>query len=255
MLVVDGKTITFRAGATPTAAAVPAGSGLSGNIVTDGNGNSTVYLGTNASPTATVQDVMNAIDLASGVQKAAISAGLATLSNSSGTNASIAGGALTLTTGTGADLSITGKSDFLKALGLTTATGSGNVTVTKARLTTSATLGTLVQDGSTLNVDGKTITFKNAAVPAAAPSGSAKVGNIVTDSSGNSVVYLQGADVQDTLNAIDLATGAGTISAGPWWPRAVRRFRRSSMVLSRSAPAPRRIYRSPERATRCPRLG
>ncbi|WGR74024.1 MULTISPECIES: DUF1522 domain-containing protein [unclassified Bradyrhizobium] len=214
VLVVDGKTITFRAGATPTAAAVPAGSGLSGNIVTDGNGNSTVYLGTNASPTATVQDVMNAIDLASGVQKAAISAGLATLSNSSGTNASIAGGALTLTTGTGADLSITGKSDFLKALGLTTATGSGNVTVTKARLTTSATLGTLVQDGSTLNVDGKTITFKNAAVPAAAPSGSAKVGNIVTDSSGNSVVYLQGADVQDTLNAIDLATGAGTISAG-----------------------------------------
>jgi flagellin len=198
----------------PAAANVPAGSGFSGNIVTDGNGNSTVYLGTNAAPAATVQDVMDAIDLASGVQKAAITGGTATLSTSSGTAASIAGGQLTLTTGTGADLSITGKADFLKALGLTTATGSGNVSVTKARLTTAATLGTLVQDGSTLNVDGKTITFKNAAVPAAAPSGSTKVGNIVTDSSGNSVVYLQGGNVQDTLNAIDLATGAGTISGG-----------------------------------------
>jgi flagellin len=214
VLVVDGKTITFRAGPPPAVANVPAGSGKNNNVVTDGNGNSTVYLGTNAAPAATVQDVMDAIDLASGVQKAAITGGTATLSTSSGTAASIAGGQLTLTTGTGADLSITGKADFLKALGLTTATGSGNVSVTKARLTTAATLGTLVQDGSTLNVDGKTITFKNAAVPAAAPSGSTKVGNIVTDSSGNSVVYLQGGNVQDTLNAIDLATGAGTISGG-----------------------------------------
>ncbi|WGD55496.1 DUF1522 domain-containing protein [Bradyrhizobium sp. CB1650] len=214
VLIVDGKTITFRAGPPPAVANVPAGSGKNNNVVTDGNGNSTVYLGTSTVPAAKVQDVMDAIDLASGVQSATIAGGTATLSSSSGTNASIAGGQLTLTTGTGADLSITGKADFLKALGLTTATGSGNVSVTKARLTTSATLGTLVQDGSTLNVDGKTITFKNAAVPAAAPSGSTKIGNIVTDSGGNSVVYLQGGNIQDTLNAIDLATGAGTISAG-----------------------------------------
>src|SRR5438309_1742497 len=85
-----------------------------GNVVTDGSGNSTVYIGTTASPTGTVQDVANAIDLASGVQKAAITAGAATLSNSSGTNAAIAAGVLTLTTGTGADLSITGKADLLK---------------------------------------------------------------------------------------------------------------------------------------------
>lgn len=212
VLVVNGKTITFRAGNVPAAASVPAGSGFSGNVVTDGNGNSTVYIGTTAAPTGTVQDVLNAIDLASGVQKAAITAGTATLSNSSGTNAAIAGGVLTLTTGTGADLSITGKSDLLKALGLTTATGSGNVTVTKARLTTSATLGTLVDDGSTLNVDGKTVTFKNAAAPAAAPAGSTKIGSIVTDNNGNSVVYLQGGSVQDSLNAIDLASGAGIVS-------------------------------------------
>ncbi|WFU43809.1 DUF1522 domain-containing protein [Bradyrhizobium sp. CB82] len=215
VLIVDGKTITFRAGNVPAAANVPAGSGFSGNIVTDGNGNSTVYMGTSGAPTGTVQDVLNAIDLASGVQKAAITGGTATLSNSSGSNASIAAGVLTLTTGTGADLSVTGKADFLKALGLTTATGSGNVTVTKPRQTTAATLGTLVQDGSTLNVDGKTIAFKNAAAPAAAPSGSTKIGNLVTDNTtGNTVVYLQGGNIQDTLNAIDLATGAGTISAG-----------------------------------------
>jgi hypothetical protein len=56
-----------------------------------------------------VQDLANAIDLASGVQKAINAAGAATLSNSSGTNAAIAAGVLTLTTGTGADLSITGR--------------------------------------------------------------------------------------------------------------------------------------------------
>src|SRR4051812_4338682 len=211
ILTVNGKTITFKAADAPAAAAVPAGSGVSGNIVTDGNGNSTVYLGATA-PTATVQDLANAIDLASGVKKTVNAAGAATLSNSSGTNAAIAAGVLTLTTGTGADLSITGKADLLKALGLTASVGAGDVTVTKQRTITSASLGTLVQDGSTLNVNGKTITFKNAAAPAAAnvPTGSGVSGNIVTDGSGNSTVYLQGATVNDTLKAIDLATGVQT---------------------------------------------
>ena len=86
-LTVNGKTITFKSGSVPAAAAVPAGSGVTGNIVTDGNGNSTVYIGTTLTPTGTVQDLANAIDLASGVQKAVIAAGAATLSNSSGTNA------------------------------------------------------------------------------------------------------------------------------------------------------------------------
>ncbi|MDR3662079.1 MAG: DUF1522 domain-containing protein, partial [Mycobacterium sp.] len=36
VLVVNGKTITFKAGSAPAAAAVPTGSGVSGNIVTDG---------------------------------------------------------------------------------------------------------------------------------------------------------------------------------------------------------------------------
>jgi flagellin len=72
------------------AAAVPAGSGVSGNIVTNGNGNSTVYIGTTAAPTATVQDLANAIDLASGVKKTINAAGVVTLSTSSGNLAAIA---------------------------------------------------------------------------------------------------------------------------------------------------------------------
>jgi flagellin len=204
-LSVNGKTITFKTGAVG-AATVPAGSGTSGNIVTDGSGNSTIYMGTSGTPTATVSDVLNAIDVASGVQKVAISAGAATLTNSSGTNAAIsAGGVLT---------SISGKADFLKGLGLTAATGTGVTTVTQARQTSSATVSSLIQDGSTLNVNGKTISFKNAAPPAAAnvASGSGVSGNLVTDGSGNSTVYLQGATIADTLKAIDLATGVQTTS-------------------------------------------
>jgi flagellin len=217
-LTVNGKTITFKSGPVPTAGNAPAGSGVSGNIVTDGNGNSTVYIGTTAAPTATVQDLANAIDLASGVQKTTNSAGTATLSNSSGTNAAIAAGVLTLTTGTGADLSITGRADLLNALGLTASVGSGDATVTRQRTITTASLGTLVQDGSTLNVNGKTITFKNAAAPLAAnvPTGSGVSGNLVTDGNGNSTVFLQGATLTDTLKAIDLATGVqtATIASG-----------------------------------------
>jgi flagellin len=212
VLTVNGHAITFKAGSVPAVAAVPTGSGFTGNIVTDGNGNSTVYFGTTAAPTATVQDLANAIDLASGVKKTLNAAGVATLATSSGTPAAIAAGVLTLTTGTGADLSITGRADLLKALGLTTSVGSGDVTVTKGRTITSASLGTLVQDGSTLNVNGKIISFKNAAppLPANVATGSGVSGNLVTDGNGNSTVYLQGATITDTLNAIDLATGVQT---------------------------------------------
>ncbi len=214
VVTVNGKTITFKAGSPPAAAALPAGSGVLGNLVNDGNGNSTVYLGTSGTPLATVQTVMDAIDLATGV-KATVNSSVgvaAAYTNPTGTPAAIAAGVLTLTTGTGADLSITGKADLLNGLGLTTSIGAGPVTVTKERTITAASLGTLVQEGSTLNVNGKTITFKNAAPPAAAnvPTGSGVLGNLVTDGSGNTTVYLQGATVNDTLKAIDLATGVQT---------------------------------------------
>jgi len=211
VLVVNGKTITFKAGSAPAAAAVATGSGVSGNIVTDGSGNSQVYLGTKAAPLATLADVLKAVDLASGVAKTVITAGAAVITGS--TSAINAGtGVLTLNSSTGADLSVIGKADLLNELGLTTSSGSGNVTVGKARTTSAATTANLIRDGSTLNVNGHTITFSNAHVPAAAqvPTGSGILGAVQTDGSGNSIVYLQTATVTDTLNAIDLASGVQT---------------------------------------------
>ncbi|OSI59978.1 flagellin [Bradyrhizobium canariense] len=208
-LTVDGHTITFKTADIPTGANIPSGSGVVGNVLTDGSGNSTVYLGATAA-TGTAQDVLNAIDIASGAQTVSIASGVATLSGGATAN-SIATNQVTLNTGTGADLSITGRSDLLKAFGLTGAAGSGQVTVTQARSTSSATLGTLIQDGSTLNVDGKTITFSNAKTPTTVATGSTQVGNLVTDGNGNSTVYLQAGNVNDILNAIDLATGVQTV--------------------------------------------
>jgi flagellin len=213
---VDGHTITFRAGTAPAASAVASGSGVSGNIVTDGSGNSTIYIGASTTTsTATVGDVLTAIDLASGVKSAANTAGAATISTNVGqTASSVSAGVISLKTSTGADLSISGKADFLKVLGLTTSTGASSVTVGASRTTSAATVGSLIQDGSTLNVDGHTITFKNAATPAttAVASGSGLSGNIVTDGSGNSTVYLQSATLADVLKAVDLASGVQTAS-------------------------------------------
>jgi flagellin len=216
---VDGHTITFRTAAVPAAASAPTGYGVSGNIATDGNGNSIVYLGTGAQSTATVVDLLNAIDLASGIQSATISGGAATITSNPG-GSSITGGVVTLKSSTGADLSVTGKADALKALGLTAATGSGNITLAAPRTTTSASLGTLPTDGSTLRINGKTVTFKNGGTPLAAnvPTGSGVVtgSNVVTDGNGNSTVYLNLGNIGDVLKAIDLATGvqSAAISAG-----------------------------------------
>ncbi|SFI18580.1 DUF1522 domain-containing protein [Bradyrhizobium sp. Gha] len=223
---VNGHSITFKSGDLPSVTGstntLPAGYGQTGNIATDGNGNSIVYLGSGASnSTATVGDVLNAIDLASGVQNAVVNttAGTAALSTPTGNTASsITGGKITLETSTGGDLNVVGKADLLGALGLTSATGSGNATVTATRTTASGSLGSLISDGSTLNVNGKTITFKNAVVPATAnvPTGSSIAGtgsNVVTDGNGNSTVYLQAGKVSDVLTAIDLATGVQTIKS------------------------------------------
>ncbi|MCK1271934.1 MULTISPECIES: DUF1522 domain-containing protein [unclassified Bradyrhizobium] len=224
-ITVNGKTVTFRTGGAPSTQPTGWGLDASGNIATDGTGNSIVYMGTAAAPKATVNDVLSAIDLASGVKSAAISAGAATItvSGTSGappvgtaqTASSVAGtGIVTLKSSTGADLSVTGKADFLKALGVTSATGAGNASVSAARSTTAGSLGSLVKDGSTLNIDGHTITFKNAETPQSATSvtSGGVNGNIVTDGNGNSTVYLQSATLTDLLNSIDLATGVKTAS-------------------------------------------
>ncbi|MFK4506154.1 DUF1522 domain-containing protein [Bradyrhizobium daqingense] len=220
-LTVNGKTITFRSGTAPTSAGVPAGSGVSGNLVTDGNGNTTVYLGTAGTPAANVNDLLTAVDLASGVKTVSISSGAATIATSfNQTASSVGGGAVTLRSSTGADLSVTGRADLLKALGVSSSVGGGNATVNVNRTTTSASLGATITDGSTLNVNGHVITFKNAPIPGSTgapsiPSGYGTSGNVLTDGNGNSTVYLQGGTVNDVLKAIDLATGVqtATISA------------------------------------------
>ncbi|GMO15406.1 MULTISPECIES: DUF1522 domain-containing protein [Bradyrhizobium] len=222
-ITVNGKTITFRTGIAPSTQPTGWGLDASGHIATDGNGNSIVYEGTAAAPGATINDVLSAIDLASGVKTATISASAATISISGSAGpvgtlqvaSSITAGAVTLKSSTGADLSVTGKADFLNKLGLTAATGAGNASVTANRSTTAGSLGSLVQDGSTLNIDGHTITFKNAQTPQSAASvatGYGVSGNIVTDGNGNSTVYIQSATLTDLLNAVDLATGVKTAS-------------------------------------------
>jgi flagellin len=209
---VNGKTITFAAGDKPASAPAGFTEISTTNLYTDANGNSTVYLG--STQKASVNDVLAAIDIASGVQSNVAG----TLTPNAGQTASSVsgGGALVLKSSTGADLSITGKADTLKALGLTTSLGAGNVTVAAARTTSVATLGNLIQDGSTLQVNGNTITFKNAPTPTASATHTGISGNVETDGNGNSTVYLQAATVADVLTAVDLATGVqvATLAAG-----------------------------------------
>jgi len=210
VFTINGKTVTVKAATTPSAASLSSGSGVSGNVVTDGSGNSTVYLNGNT----TVGDFLTAFDLASGVKLAALSGGVATVTTAAGQTASTisVGGAIQLQSTTGQDLTLTGKADDLAALGLTNSTGGGNATVQAFRTTSTNSLSALIQAGSTLNVDGHIITFKDAVAPTAAAvaTGSGVSGNVVTDGSGNSTVYLQGGTLQDVLNAIDLATGVQT---------------------------------------------
>ncbi|MCS3773822.1 hypothetical protein GGE24_003134 [Bradyrhizobium centrosematis] len=221
-LTVNGKTITFRSGAAPGATGVPSGSGASGNLVTDGNGNTTVYLGTAGTPAATVDDLLAAVDLASGVKTVSISSGAATISASfgqGGTVSTVGTSKVTLVSSKGADLSVTGKADLLNALGLTTSVGGGNATVNVNRTTSATSLGATIADGSSLNVDGHVITFKNAPTPGttgapSVPSGYGASGNVVTDGNGNSTVYLENGTVNDVLNAIDLATGVQKATIG-----------------------------------------
>ena len=202
----------------PLAASAPTGYGIdagAASVATDGNGNSLIYIGASSTTsTATVGDVLRAIDLASGVRSSTVASGVATTATNAGqTVSSITAGAVSLQTSTGGDLSVSGKADFLNAFGLTAALGSGITTVDATRTTSAATVGNLIADGSTLNVNGKTITFRNAPTPLAAnvASGSGVSGNIVTDGSGNSTVFLQAATITDTLKAIDIATGVRTV--------------------------------------------
>ena len=214
-LTVNGKTVTFAAGDAPTTAPTGltrvAATGITtGNVYTDASGNVTVYLG--SATKAAVGDVLTAIDLASGVQSNV--AGTLTVNSGQTISSVSGGGALVLKSTNGSDLSVTGKADILNKLGLTTATGAGNVTATATRTTSSATVSSLVTSGSTLNVDGHVITFKDAPTPSAASLGATLgvSGNVVTDGNGNSTIYLQSGTIADVLKAIDFATGVQTFT-------------------------------------------
>ncbi|MCK1452633.1 DUF1522 domain-containing protein [Bradyrhizobium sp. 35] len=215
-LTVNGKTVTFVAGDQPTTVPtgltqVAASAGVTtGNVYTDASGNVSIYLGSTTK--ASIGDVLTAVDLASGVQSNV--AGTLT-GNAGQTPSSVNGsGALVLKSTTGSDLTLTGKADILKALGLTSATGAGSVTTTASRTTSSTTVSSLVSSGSTLNVDGHVITFKDAPTPSAASLAATQgvSGNLVTDGNGNSTVYLQSGTIADVLKAIDFATGVQTFT-------------------------------------------
>ena len=120
---------------------VPAGSGQTGNVVTDGSGNSIVYL-----QDATLADTLTAIDLATGVKTAANSGGTATLTTVGTASSISASGVLQISTGTNADLSVIGTGNAMSALGLTGNTG----TATNFTASRSAAPGSL---------SGKTLTF------------------------------------------------------------------------------------------------
>jgi flagellin len=128
-LTVDGHTITFKTGAPPAAGSVTAGSGVLGNIVTDGSGNSSVYLGTAGQ--GTVGDLLTAVDLATGVRTATNTAGVAAFTTTTGaTVGAVTSGALVISTGTSADLSISSSnSTLLASLGI----GNGSATTSLAR--------------------------------------------------------------------------------------------------------------------------
>src|SRR3981189_1386144 len=112
-LTVDGHTITFKTGAPPAAGSVTAGSGVLGNIVTDGSGNSSVYLNAGAGK---VSDLLTAVDLATGVGRVTNTAGVAAFTTPTGaTVGTVTTGALVISTGTSADLSISSSNSTLLA--------------------------------------------------------------------------------------------------------------------------------------------
>ena len=146
-LTVDGHLITFATGAPPTTATVTADSGVvtgNTNVTTDGNGDSTIYLHSGA---ASIGDLLEAVDLATGVKTATISGGTATAALTTGdTAATVASGQLTISTGTTSDLTISSSNtSLLASLGI----GNGSATTSLAR---TAASGSSLASGTVLDI-------------------------------------------------------------------------------------------------------
>ena len=141
--------------------------------------------------------MLNAIDLATGVQTATLAAGGATLATANGqTKSSInSSGALQISTGTNADLAIVGTGNALSAFGLTGNTGTG----------TTFTAGRTAAAGS---LSGKTLTFTSF-------NGGAAVNVTFGDGSNGTVKtldQLNAALLANNLTATVDSTGKLTIS-------------------------------------------
>ncbi|WP_213770181.1 DUF1522 domain-containing protein [Bradyrhizobium sp. dw_78] len=228
-LNVNGNTVSFvstppTTGYTKVTAGDAADGTPSGNVYVGADGSVQIV----ASSTTTVGDVMAAIDLASGVQTysvtgtgatATATASVAPGQTASSISTTAPAGEVTLQSSTGSDLNITASNAAdLTSLGLTatSTTPTGGATFTAARTASTTGLGSLISAGSSLTVDGKTITFANT-LPVNTPAGSgvSPSGNIQTDGNGNSIVSLSTGTMQDVLDAIDLATGVQTASITP----------------------------------------
>jgi flagellin len=161
-LTVDGHTITFKTGAAPAAGSVTPGSGVVGNIVTDGSGNSSVYLNGGA---GSVGDLLTAVDLATGVRTASNAAGVATLATTTGATVGVVtAGALVISTGTTADLSISSSNaTLLASLGI----GNGSATTSLARTpstNSNLAIGTVLDIAAVGTGTATAITFGKGAV-------------------------------------------------------------------------------------------
>jgi flagellin-like hook-associated protein FlgL len=216
-LTVDGHTITFKTAVTPTAAAGT--SGLVGNVLTDGNGNSTIYIGAAGAPnTASVADLENAIDIATGVQTATIdtTTGVATLGTGTGAASTVASGALHISTGTNSDLSISSSnSSLLAALGI----GSGTATTTFQRTQTSNSalgLGTTLSIAAVGTGTATAVTFGTGAnqisnlnqLNAALAANNLQA---TVDANGNLTIVTNNDNASQTIGAV---TGTATLFAG-----------------------------------------
>ncbi|HZR74606.1 DUF1522 domain-containing protein [Bradyrhizobium sp.] len=219
-LTVDGHTITFKTGAPPAPGSVVAGSGVSGNIVTDGNGDSSVYLN---GGTGSVGDLLTAIDLATGVKTDSNSAGVATIGTATGaTPASVTGGAISISTGTAADLSISSSNtSLLSALGI----GSGSATTSLARTTSSSSnlaVGTVLDIPAVGTGTATSITFGTGAGQIKDLNGlnSALASNnlqATLDANGNLTIITSNDNASATIGALTGSTGifAGKSASAP----------------------------------------
>ena len=219
-LTVDGHLITFKTGAPPTTSTVAPGSGVvtgNTNITTDGSGDSTIYL---TGGGANIGDLLKAVDIATGVDTATISAGAATVALTPGDTASSVNGTgqLLVQTGTTSDLSInSSNTNLLAALGL----GSGSATTSLAR--TPASSGSSLATGTTLGIaavgtgTATNITFGNGAgqISSLNQLNTALASNnlqATLDANGNLTIITSNDNASQTIGTI---TGsAGSVFAG-----------------------------------------